>query len=331
MALLKLLLIFTSIAGFFLTLYIARKKHAHEKMLCPIGGRCEHVMHSEYARFFGMPLEHIGLSYYALIFVAYTTFFIAPDFSHPLVLLALIGITISAFLFSAYLTFIQAFTLKEWCALCLVSAGFCTVLFATAVITSDGSLLPLLAAYEPLIDTAHLFVLAVGLGTATVGDIFFFKFLKDFHISEWEHDVLTTISQVTWFTLAAIILSGAGLALARVEDIGAPSAMQVSWIALAVIIANSAAVHLSILPRLIHISMGEKHRHTPGELHSIQRFIFTSGAVSLVSWYVLFLLAIARDISLSFQALLVTYVGVLVCAAIGGRMMEHILSKQQHR
>lgn len=329
MVFLKLLLIFTSIAGFFLTLYISHKKHTHEKMVCPIGGKCEQVMHSEYARFFGIPLELIGLVYYAIIFVAYTVFFIAPQFAHPLAVFVLLGITITAFLFSAYLTFIQGFTLKEWCTLCLMSAGFCTVLFVSAIIVSNGALPPLLAVYEPFIVSIHFLMLAVGLGAATVGDIFFLKFLRDFHISEWEHGVLTTISQVTWFALAAIILSGAGLVIVDGGFAGAVGAVRVGWIALAVIILDSAVLHLGILPRLIHISLGEKHNHKAGELCSIHRFVFISGAVSLASWYVLFLLATVRDIQLSFQTLLALYIGVLAVAVIAGRAMEYVLLKHR--
>ncbi|MDP2631073.1 MAG: vitamin K epoxide reductase family protein [Candidatus Uhrbacteria bacterium] len=328
MVFVNILLIFTSVAGFLLTLYIWRKKHSHQKMVCPIGGSCEQVMHGEYARFFGIPLEIIGCVYYAIIFSAYGAFVLAPQLAHPLAIFVLIGVTIIAFLFSVYLTFIQAFTLKEWCTLCLTSAGFCTVIFMGAVFASRESLPVLLQGYEPFIASIHLVVLALGLGAATVGDIFFLKFLRDFHISEWERDVLTTISQVTWFALAAIILSSAGMVIARGGFSGVAPAIQAGWIVLGVILFDSAILHLSILPRLIHISLGKEHHHRDGELCAIHRFVFMSGAVSLASWYVLFVLNTMRDSSFSFQTLLTAYGGILIASIVAGRGMEYILKKR---
>ncbi|MEK7122620.1 MAG: vitamin K epoxide reductase family protein, partial [Patescibacteria group bacterium] len=168
----KLLLIFCSLGGFFLSFYIYHKKHRHEKMMCPIGGKCATVMASEYARFFGIPLEIIGIAYYGFIFVAYMTLFLGADGGYSLIPFLLFGLTITALLFSAYLTFIQAFTIKQWCTLCLASAGFCTVIFTSALITSERSFISLLVDYQPLMSAWYLLALAVGLGTATVTDIF---------------------------------------------------------------------------------------------------------------------------------------------------------------
>ncbi len=329
MFLLKLLLIATPLAGFLLTLYISRKKHSHKKMLCPIGGKCESVMHSEFANFLGLPIEYIGLTYYAIIFTAYTTFFVAPELERPLAVFILLGVTITAFLFSAYLTFIQAFTLREWCTLCLTSATLCTIIFAGAVVTSSESLPTLLATYEPFITSASMLALSIGLGTATLADIFFLKFLKDFHISESEHETLTTVSQVTWFALAVLILSAAGLVIARGGFAGATPAQQGGWIVLVVIVALSAFLQLRTLPRLIHISAGEKHDHEAGELRSIHHFVFISGAVSLASWYTIFFLTTIPMGDWSFETLLALYGGILVVAGVTGRVMEYLLVKRQ--
>lgn len=326
---LKLLLILTALAGFLLTLYILRKKHGHQKMVCPIGGKCESVMHSEYAHFLGVPLEYIGLTYYAIIFFAYGVFFFFPYLASPLAIFILLGLTITAFLFSLYLTFIQAFTLREWCTLCLTSEGFCIVILVGALASSPLSLQSLLETYEPFIGSVYLLMLALGLGAATVADIFFLKFLKDLHISESEHDVLSTVSQVTWFALASLILSGLGIVVAQGGFEGVTPAQRMAWIVLAVTIVNSAFLHLRTLPRLMHICMGEKHDHEAGELLSIHRFIFISGAISLASWYTLFFLTTINTGTASLESLLTIYGAILIASGVAGCIMEYVLSKQR--
>lgn len=329
MVILKLLLIFCSLGGFLLCLYIYHKKHAHEKMACPIGGKCQQVMGSEYARFFGIPLELIGIGYYGMMVLSYTTFFLVMKGSFPLVSLLLFGATITALLFSAYLTFIQAFTLKQWCTLCLTSAGLCTVIFTSALITSEQSFLSLLVDYQPLISALYLLALAVGLGCATVTDIFFLKYLKDYRISQNEYDVLKTLAQIMWASLSAIAVTGTGLALVSREMGALPQTAVVSWIALLVIIANAAVSNLIIAPKLLHISFHEKHDHEPGELRIIQSLAFTLGAVSLVSWYFAFIVTVV-PLPFSFFTLMIVY-GLLVCVGVGiARGIEYELRRRSH-
>jgi uncharacterized membrane protein len=329
MELAKILLIFTSAAGFLLTLYIACKKHAHEKMVCPIGGKCEQVMHTEYARFFGIPLEWLGLTYYAVLFVLYTSSFIVADISHPLVRLLLIVFTMCGFLFSAYLTFIQGFTLKEWCTLCLASAALCTIILISSLAGADSSLLGALAGQGRVITAVQLVFFAVGLGVATMGDIFFLKFLKDFRISEWEHGVLNTCAQMMWFALAGIVVTTVGVSIIDFYQGVITPATSVSWVALILIIINGALLNLLVAPRLLHISFREKHDHQPGELHAAQRLAFISGALSFVSWYTAFILTIVPDLPLSTEYLLVLYYLLLVCAGCAGRGLEYVLLKNR--
>ena len=46
-----------------------------------------------------------------------------------------------------------------------------------------------------------------------VTDVFFMKFLKDYKISESESEILDTLSQVVWFALGLLILTGFALFL----------------------------------------------------------------------------------------------------------------------
>jgi uncharacterized membrane protein len=179
-----IILIFASFAGFLLAFYIHHKKKAQEKMVCPFNYDCDTVIYSEYSKFFGIPVEILGLFYYGLIAISYALFLVFPKISLPIFVFIVFVLTIAAFLFSLYLTFIQAFTLKQWCTWCLISAGICTLIFAIALSASQFGFVSLLERYHELILLGHFLGLALGFGGATIVDIFFFKFLKDFRISQ---------------------------------------------------------------------------------------------------------------------------------------------------
>ncbi len=135
-----ILIIFASFFGFLLALYIRHKKTAKEEIICPIGSNCQNVIHSEYSKFLGIPVELLGLFYYG-----FTALFYGALAAMPVLkissgfILGVLTFSFAAFLFSLYLTFIQAFYLRAWCTWCLVSAGLCTLIFFSALSGADNS------------------------------------------------------------------------------------------------------------------------------------------------------------------------------------------------
>jgi uncharacterized membrane protein len=323
-----IILIFAAFGGFLLAFYIRHKKQARETMVCPLHSDCDAVIYSEYSRFLGIPVEILGLFYYGLVAVGYALFLTLPALASPLVVFSVLALTTAAFLFSLYLTFIQAFLLKQWCAWCLASAGLCAVIFATALSISEFGFVSLLDRYRGLVLAGHFLGVALGLGGATITDIFFFKFLKDFRISEWEAEVMHTLSQVIWFALALLVLSGFGLYLPETERLNQSAKFLVKMIAVAVLIVNGSFLNLLVAPKLVKISFGERHRHEAGELHHIRKLAFALGAVSLVSWYSAFILGMLRASPLEFLPLLLIYLFLLGGAIIGSQVMERSLSKR---
>ncbi|HCB35168.1 MAG: hypothetical protein A2W52_04035 [Candidatus Taylorbacteria bacterium RIFCSPHIGHO2_02_49_25] len=116
--------------GLLLAAFIHFKKRLHTTLVCPIGHSCDPVVHSDYSRFMDIPVEILGIIYYTIIVVAYSTLLAMPTL-HETALLAptLLGLSAVAFLFSLYLTAVQAFILKEWCTWCLISAALCAIIF----------------------------------------------------------------------------------------------------------------------------------------------------------------------------------------------------------
>ncbi|OGN01981.1 MAG: hypothetical protein A2651_02110 [Candidatus Yanofskybacteria bacterium RIFCSPHIGHO2_01_FULL_42_12] len=322
------IIIFIAFSGFLLAAYIRHKKVYKEALICPLKSNCETVIFSDYSKFFGVPVELLGIAYYLIVVLTYGIFMALPVEMPQILVFGVFSLTIVAFLFSLYLTFIQAFALKQWCTWCLISAGFCTGIFGLAVFASPHNFAALVGEYRTAILTLHLIAAAIGLGGATITDVFFFKFLKDFKISESESEILRTLSQVIWFTLALIVLTGIGLYLPASERLLISSKFLVKMIVVGVIIINGAFLNLLISPKLVHISFGESHHHESGELHRLRKLAFALGAISSASWYSAFILGSLRRLSFSFQELLGIYLILVVIAVIGSQVIERRLVKR---
>lgn len=299
---------FTAFAGVLLAGYIFRKKKRKERLVCPIGFECDRVVWSEYSTFFGIPLEIWGLVYYAIVAATYGVFLISPPLASPPLVLAVFLISVFAFLFSLYLIFVQALALKEWCTWCLASAGLCTVIFVSALTGSGYGFRELLGQSREFLLGLHILGMSLGLGGATITDILFFRFLKDFRVSEKENEVFRILSQVLWFGLFLAILSGAGLFVPDAERFLASPKFLAKMIVVAVIVINGAILNVLIAPRLVKICFGGQHNHEAGELHHLRHIAYALGAISIVSWYSAFILGFLSAIPLSFLSLIGVYV-----------------------
>lgn len=318
-------IIFLAFGGFLLATYLRHKKRRHESFVCPLKAKCEAVIHSSYSRFFGIPVELIGATYYAGIAIGYGLTVTGVHTGLELVLLAA---TTAAFLFSAYLTFIQIFALRQYCSWCLLSAILCTAMFALALATSLPVVTPYLVAYKSGMVLLHAMAAGVGLGAATVGDFFFFRFLKDFRISKKESEVLGHLSQVIWTALALLVLTGLGIFLSDVETYLASTKFITKMLVVAVLTLNGALLNLLVAPRLVQISFGDKHAHQPGELHRLRKMAFLFGPISIVSWYFVFVLGSLRAVPWTLPVMLGIYGGLLLCGSIGGELAERWLDRR---
>lgn len=131
------IIIFLGFGGFLIASYIRHhKKNVQEALICPLKANCDSVIHSDYSKFLGIPVENLGVTYYVFVAIGYGLLIIFPNLELPLVASGLMFATVCAFAFSVYLTLIQAFALRNWCTWCLISAGICVAIFALAAANS---------------------------------------------------------------------------------------------------------------------------------------------------------------------------------------------------
>ena len=116
-------LIILSIIGFAVSFYIFYTKKYNKPLYCPIGDNCDEVVRSKYGKTFGVDNTIPGMAFYILIFVyAIGGMLNRNIFKEPIIYYSIVGISLGAVLFSAYLAYIQKFVLKKWCYYCIISS-----------------------------------------------------------------------------------------------------------------------------------------------------------------------------------------------------------------
>jgi uncharacterized membrane protein len=127
----KIVLFALAVSGFI----VARHIHKHKKpdakipLVCPMNFDCHTVVHSDYSRFLGIPVEILGMIDYTIISIFYLTFILFPSIISPLSVGIIVLITLIAFIFCLYLISIQLFVLKKGCFWCYISSLICILIF----------------------------------------------------------------------------------------------------------------------------------------------------------------------------------------------------------
>src|SRR3989338_655428 len=281
-------IIFIAFSGFFLAAYLFHKKRRkHEPFICPLLASCSEVMQSDYSTFLGIPVEVLGLCYYALLALVHGLVLVQESLRWLDV--SLLFASSIALLFSLYLTAIQIVALKKFCTWCLLSASFCLAIFILSIVGSLEIVVPFLVSYQTTILSLHILVTGIGTATATITTLFFYKFLKDGRLGEDETNVLSTLFEFGWLSLCLLLISGSAFYLSSSKD---RFLLSSSWIleliAVLVVIVISGFLTLSVMPRLAKISSGAQHEHVHGELLRARRIVFTLGPMALLSWYAAF-------------------------------------------
>jgi uncharacterized membrane protein len=101
--------------------YLTYVHYAGLKVLCLSSGGCETVQSSRYAKLDGVPVSVLGLAGYVTILLSLA---LRGDTGRAVGF----GIALVGFLFSAYLTYRELFTIKAICQWCVGSAVLMTAL-----------------------------------------------------------------------------------------------------------------------------------------------------------------------------------------------------------
>lgn len=124
-----------AIVGIGISAYLSYVKISDTEAVCAETGviDCAGVQESAYASLLGIPIAYLGLLGYGAILVL--LFFnhridLLEDYGHAL----LFSITFFGFMYSMFLSYVEAFVLHKWCLWCVASALLMTGLFALSSI-----------------------------------------------------------------------------------------------------------------------------------------------------------------------------------------------------
>ncbi|MEX0916706.1 MAG: vitamin K epoxide reductase family protein [Candidatus Spechtbacterales bacterium] len=309
-----------SLAGFGVASYIFYTKKTHKQLVCPTGSNCNAVITSKYSVFLGIPIEYLGMAYYATILASYAAFLLTPGFLGQPIPFLIILLSFGAFLFSIYLLIAQGFLLKQWCIWCLLSATLSVAIFIVSLISMPIAVAVFEQIYTAL-STLHLVGFLLGIGSATIATLMFTRFLRDFIISPREMGILKSISELSWLGLATIFMSELAMYLTNAQAIATSEVFWVKTLALFVVALAGAVLMVVLTPYLITLpfAQGEK----PSFFTKVRKLIFVTGSVALSSWYFAFGVSFVPEYS--FAVLLAGYSAYLLAAISIGLVLEKIL------
>src|SRR3989338_9361244 len=108
-----------AVAGAVVSAYLYLKTFDPSSVICSVGGGCETVLSSQYAKIFDFPVAGLGLVWYlALLALIWLVYFKRVWAELPVQIWGLCGL-----LFSLYLLYLEHFKIHAYCTWCLVSLG----------------------------------------------------------------------------------------------------------------------------------------------------------------------------------------------------------------
>lgn len=324
-------IIMVAIGGFILARYIGSNKYTNDHMVCPLGSDCKPLVTGRFSRFFGIPVEHIGMMYYGGIIVLYT----ASLFRELPESVLLAGLLMSgvAFAFSMYLTIIQIFVVKKWCTLCLGSAALSFMILVLAFLGYEYAFVEFAYTYRDLLKWLYLLGIVLGTVVTTFHARNFIIFLKDFVISRREERRLEMFSHTAWVALGISFLAGLGFVMTdRWREITDSSMFIVMVIIMGMLIAYEVIMNMIVSPRLVDMHFDEDLDTFDNPEHSFYRKLsFAFVMVGVVSWYSLLLLSVFTWFNYSSGELLIGYAGLLIIAVVIAMLAEVIMYRKAIR
>ena len=321
-----LIIIISGVIGLLLTGNIFYKKRQKKPLVCPLKSDCNLVINSQFSHLFGIPLEVLGFIYYGLITLIYTIFYYTTQIQTENTVLMLLILTTIAFLFSVYLTLIQALALKQWCVWCLCSAFLCLIIFVLSIFMAHFSLFEVLNNNYQWLTVAMTISLILGVGGSSIYNLLYIKFLKDLKISKLEKETLRTISQVVWISLIVLTASGLGLYLSKPDIYNESASFLVKIFVMFFIIGGEILLNIVLAPYLIEVSDSATDTST-ADLKYLRRISLAVSLTALVSWYTLLTyIILPLNLEASLSQLISYYLIAISIAIITSQVIDYILT-----
>lgn len=122
-----------AIIGLLVSIYMTIYKLTDNDAMCIGSGGCSVVNSSRYSEVSGVPVAVLGVLGYAAI-LALLFLETRPGFFEENGTMMLFGVTLTGFLFTLYLIYVEVALIKAYCPFCLTSQAVMTIIFILSVI-----------------------------------------------------------------------------------------------------------------------------------------------------------------------------------------------------
>ncbi len=180
-------------------------------------------------------------------------------------------------------------------------------------------------AHKRIFLTMHIVGVILGMGGATITDILFFNFLRDFRISKKEAEVMHVMSNIIMGALGVIYISGIALFLSDPDAFSQSSAFIAKTIIVVIITINGVAMHKFIAPHMVKFSFMHHPMKAKQAIHRMRAIAFGMGAISFTSWYSVFFIAMLKSYLPSGTHVLhimLGYLLILCCAILTSQILH---------
>ena len=127
------LAIILTIIGLLVSIYMTIYKITSNDSMCVGSGDCKTVNASRYAEVYGIPVAVLGVAGYSAI-LAVLLLERKPGFFQQNGTLLFFGLSLTGFLFTLYLIFVETVLIKAYCPFCITSQTVMTIIFIISVI-----------------------------------------------------------------------------------------------------------------------------------------------------------------------------------------------------
>jgi uncharacterized membrane protein len=127
------LAIILTIIGLLVSIYMTIYKITSNDSMCIGSGDCKTVNASRYAEVYGIPVAVLGVAGYSAI-LAVLLLERKPGFFQQNGTLLLFGLSLTGFLFTLYLIFVEVALIRAYCPFCITSQTVMTIIFIISVI-----------------------------------------------------------------------------------------------------------------------------------------------------------------------------------------------------
>jgi uncharacterized membrane protein len=127
------LAIILTIIGLLVSIYMTIYKITSNDSMCIGSGDCKTVNASRYAEVYGIPVAVLGIAGYSAI-LAVLLLERKPGLFQQNGTLLFFGLSLTGFLFTLYLIFVETVLIKAYCPFCITSQTAMTIIFIISVI-----------------------------------------------------------------------------------------------------------------------------------------------------------------------------------------------------